>query len=200
MAEDNANKLLTKLETVSTVREYADRIASTAESMPEQPPQKLRRLAKKSVSHASRGSSTDTPLASQDTYRTRRTSLSVEYRYTLEPDFRSRRIVQGVGAQSCPRRLLAIIAPHTVDLDIENCCFCLSLQILDKLEVRHGVPPEILDCVKKCATERESICEQCLQLDVASGKKILTAVFNGSAVPLQLEKNEFLKKVQVASR
>jgi hypothetical protein len=40
------------------------------------------------------------------------------------------------------------------DLDIENCCFTLVAQLLDKLQPALQVPTEIAATLKRCAQER----------------------------------------------
>jgi len=124
----------------------------------------------------------------------------VSYRYTLEGLLRTRLVVVGPGAQSCSRRILKQMLPMAADLDIENCCFTLVAQLLDKLQPVLQVPTEIAATLKRCVQEREQICENDLRLGKEAGKHILNMVINGSGLPVGFTDNAFLKQLQTASR
>lgn len=127
-------------------------------------------------------------------------SIRVSYRYPHGDSMRTRRVAVDVGAQKCSRQLLHIIGNHTVDLDIENCCFSLSLQLYDKLELKTSMPVSALDALKRCANHRTEVCEEVLHMSVAEGKPILNAVFNGGAIPLVPHGTDFLQALSNAGR
>ena len=81
----------------------------------------------------------------------------VTYRYTQEY-MRTRRYVNGVGAQSCSRRTLKHLLPHTVDLDIVNCQFTIIDRLLDRLETQPPMNEDWRDIIKRCAHDREVLC------------------------------------------
>jgi hypothetical protein len=86
------------------------------------------------------------------------------------------------------------------DVDIENCCFTLVAQLLDKLQPVLQVPTEIAATLKRCVQEREQICENDLRLGKEARKHILNMVLNGSGLPVGFTDNAFLKQLQTASR
>ena len=124
----------------------------------------------------------------------------MNYKYTLGHEFRSRRVAEGIGAQKFPRRLLAVVAPHTVDLDIENCCFVLTKQLLSKLELVTSMPEEYMRIIQRCADDRAGVSITELKTTADSGKNILTSVLNGGALPAGYEGNAFLMKLSRASK
>jgi hypothetical protein len=67
---------------------------------------------------------------------------------------RTRRHVHGTSAQSCSRRVLSVLVPHTRDLDIENCMLSLIVQIIDKLQPTPPPPADVWDVLRRCATQR----------------------------------------------
>ena len=121
------------------------------------------------------------------------------YRYTLDGTIRTRRQVNEVGAQSCSRRVQQQPFPHTHDLDIENCSFVLLVQIIDKLQPTPPMPNDLKKALLRCAHERDVVCRDDLKVDATTGKKLLQAVLNGSALHAPHEANEFLKLLQKAA-
>ena len=69
-------------------------------------------------------------------------SYLVSYDYSDTRKVRCRRYVKGFGAQKCPRRVQTQLYSHTADLDIENCCVTLVLQLLEELCPQPEIDPE----------------------------------------------------------
>ena len=64
-----------------------------------------------------------------------------------------------LGSQSLSRRNLMVLLPHTVDLDIENCMFCIVHQLLEKLQPDPLLfTAEIKETLRRCALERTKLC------------------------------------------
>ena len=57
-------------------------------------------------------------------------SVSAKYKYCGERKLRARRYACQNSAQRCARRIQTQLYGHTIDLDIENCCATLVLQLL----------------------------------------------------------------------
>ena len=51
---------------------------------------------------------------------------------------RTRKIVEGLGAQKFKRRAQAVLLAETIDLDIWNSVFALLSQLIKRLGVAHG--------------------------------------------------------------
>jgi len=200
--EETAGKILQELEdlrdstTAPTSQAGGDEVhgrgASSSSAGP--PTRKMRHLRGKSLSDGGMSSSQDHPARSP-LYR-----RSVNYRHHLGQDFRTRRQVDGLGTQSCPQRIQKVLVPHTKDLDIENCCFSLTWQLVEMLELRYPIPEDIKDVMRRCALERDAVCTDMLKMNLPEGKQVLNSVFNGGRPPRGLEQNEFLKGLQRASR
>lgn len=126
--------------------------------------------------------------------------ICVRYKYALGHEFRSRRVAEDIGAQKFPRRLLAVVAHHTLDLDIENCCFVLILQLLTKLELVTCMPEEYMQVIQRCAEDRAGVITDELKTTANHGKHILTSVLNGGAPPAGYEGNAFLMRLSRASK
>lgn len=61
--------------------------------------------------------------------------VKVSYHYTLDGLVRTRRQADQLSVQSATRRVLAHVASHTHDIDIENCMFVILDQMVTMLEV-----------------------------------------------------------------
>ncbi len=138
---------------------------------------------------------------SADTSRTTvLVSKQVTYHYTLDDLIRTRLQVQGIGVQACPRRILAVTVPHTIDLDIENCMCTLLHQLVDKLKPMIAMPTNCMEALKKCATDRASVCTDDLHMTLAEGKQLITCLLNGASPPADLSANEFVRTLRTLSR
>lgn len=73
---------------------------------------------------------------------------------------RSRKHVDGVGAQKFARRVLKVLLPEIHDLDIENCLFTVIAQLLTRLECFPGLPTESLEVLQACCKDRSEICSK----------------------------------------
>ncbi len=132
--------------------------------------------------------------------RGRLTEQQVHYHYTMDRLIRTRRQADTVSAQGCSRRVLQVLCPHTVDLDIENCMFVLLDQLVQRLELHPPMPGSMRETLKRCAYDREVVCRDDLRTNLPGGKHVLTTVLNGSAVPPRWQENEFLLNVQRLAR
>ena len=96
----------------------------------------------------------------------------ITYRHTPPLSLATRKIANGVAAQSCSRRTLAVAAKHTVDLDIENCGPVLLRQMLDKLSPTVNPPADIREAIDQLADDRDGTIRSKLSvytLDRAGG-------------------------------
>ena len=121
------------------------------------------------------------------------------YKYSDDRQIRGRRYVCGAGAQSCAQRLQYHLFPHTVDLDISNCCLSLVLQLLEKAAPEPSLPDEACAALKQWLESREKVCESFLHVPVPEGKQIVNKVINGGAPPEHLKRCDFIAKLQIAS-
>ena len=71
-------------------------------------------------------------------------NMDVSYTYSLDPTFRTRRIVDGIGLQGVARRYALHLAPHALDLDIKNCQFVLMVQLLKRMLPCPALPEEVI--------------------------------------------------------
>jgi hypothetical protein len=199
--EELAGRIIAEISPTPAPSQDLEEAASRADTPPGQSqqdgsprPHKFRRLRAKSPSDPAPSSHNVivgmSPLVAKQ----------CRYNYPLGTEFRSRRQVEGVGAQSLPRCFLVSLVPHTIDLDVVNCCFTLSYQLIMKLEVVSTVPAEVLDAIRECAQERRNVCSEHLGVDESRGKSMLTCVFNGGSPPAGFEDNAFLKRLQKAAR
>ena len=199
--EELAGRIIAEISPTPAPSQDLEEAASRADTPPGQSqqdgsprPHKFRRLRAKSPSDPAPSSHNVivgmSPLVAKQ----------CRYNYPLGIEFRSRRQVEGVGAQSLPRCFLVSLVPHTIDLDVVNCCFTLSYQLIMKLEVVSTVPAEVLDAIRECAQERRNVCSEHLGVDESRGKSMLTSVFNGGSPPAGFEDNAFLKRLQKAAR
>lgn len=121
------------------------------------------------------------------------------YKYADGARIRSRRYVVGSGAQKCAQRIQYHLFPHTMDLDIKNCCLKLTLQLVEKTEPSPSMPEDILAVLQEWLQSRDEVCKDMLQVSTSEGKKIINAVLNGGSPPERLKDCTFVRKMQKAS-
>lgn len=95
----------------------------------------------------------------------------VPYHYTLGDLLRTRRQSDCLSAQSCPRRVLKHLVPHTIDLDIENCMFTILHQLVKLMGIQ--IPEDLQDTLVMCAEQREEVCSTHLHTSVAQGHLVV---------------------------
>eukprot|EP00438_Fugacium_kawagutii_P003693 Skav206833 [mRNA] locus=scaffold3672:167985:175192:- [translate_table: standard] len=117
---------------------------------------------------------------------------SFRYAYPLSTSLRTRKIVEGVGAQKFTRRAQVHLLASTHDLDIHNSVFTLFRQLLDKLRVKPSMPETLRATLVRCADHRDEVCARELGMSKSRGKKILTSVLYGGSLPAGLGENDFL--------
>ncbi len=93
--------------------------------------------------------------------------VKMRYHSTLGPLLRTRRHSDATGAQSCPRRVLVQLLPHTIDLDIENAMFTILFQLVQKLQV--DMPTDLMETLKQCALHRAEACRDLLRTSIPKG-------------------------------
>jgi len=186
-AEETATKLLSMLDNASS-----EGLASASSG--DRRPSKTRRLTKKGSGESSLPATPE--VVSEHSF----SKLMVHYRYPLGAEFRSRRQVEGIGSQACPRRFLMVLASHTIDLDIEKCCFTITLQLLQRLKPKIAVPEDGVELIRQCAEEPQKVFDEYLCINHSDGKNLLMAVLNGAALPERYENNEFLRRLKTVSR
>ena len=125
-------------------------------------------------------------------------SLPVTYRYKLD-SVRTRRYADGHSVQNLGTAWQAVALADTIDLDIENCCFTLLLQVLEKVEPQHESWPSVKETLRLCATQRKHVIENKLKLTLPEGKFVLQKVLNGGLPPDTLASNAFIQELQRAS-
>ena len=122
--------------------------------------------------------------------------MTTLYRYTL-PMYRTRRHVEGTGAQTLSRMHCRVLLPDTVDLDIENCCFSILMQLIDTMKPTF-FPAAEKECLR-CADDRAGVCKE-MDVPMQEGKLLLNSVLNGQSVSDTQKGSKFLKKLQRTSR
>ena len=127
-------------------------------------------------------------------------TVDVTYRYSIDVDFRTRRITDGIGLQGVARRYAVHLASHTVDLDITNCQFVLMVQWLKRVTPRPALPDDVMSILERCADDRDRIIRDDLRVTRVRGKTILATVLNGGAIPDGFGNIEVLKQLHAASR
>ncbi|CAE7587277.1 unnamed protein product [Symbiodinium natans] len=125
-------------------------------------------------------------------------SKTTSYHYKLD-GVRSRRYGESRSVQHLGTAWQAAVLADTVDLDIENSCFSLILQLLDKLEPQHDSWPGVRQTLDACANRRAEVIQSKLQKDKSTGKSLLQKIFNGGAPPAELAENVFVQDLQRAS-
>ena len=132
------------------------------------------------------GSAALHPFTGQDEY----VAMHVIYSYKLD-GIRSRRYAESYSVQHLGTAWQSVALCDTLDFDIENSCFTLLVQLLDRMEPQHPAWPKIRETLQMCAKKRTEIIQTKQKLD--------KTVFNGGGIPSHLEKNEFLHDLQRAS-
>ena len=122
----------------------------------------------------------------------------VTYAYTGDREMRCRRYANGFGAQKCSRRIQSQLFAHTADLDIQNCCASLALQLLQKLKPKPELPQKAMQALERWVADRESVCSEELKLTEPEGKQLVTATLSG-AQPSEKEPPEILRHFQQVS-
>ena len=112
---------------------------------------------------------------------------------------RTRKYVQGPGSQNLGTAFLAAALSHTTDLDIENCCFSLLLQLLDFLKIDQPEWPRLREVLEDCAKHRDRVNSEQLGVTRSQGKQLLMKVMNGGQPPTALQENSFVRKLQELS-
>ena len=126
--------------------------------------------------------------------------VQVKYRNTFVGDIEVRTRKQAVGpsAQHCSRRHLKHLLPDSRDFDIQNACFSLLSQLIEKMCPCSPIPSEIAETLQELAVNRDE-CVAKLGLTKAEGKQLLLEVFNGSHLLPPWDTHDLLKMVQRAS-
>lgn len=93
-----------------------------------------------------------------------RTCVVRSYHYSSAVAARTRKQVDGHGAQKFPRRSQVHLLPHTIDVDIENSIFTVLHQLVAKLSLKPQMPQDLADVLRKCALEREVVCRSDLNM------------------------------------
>ena len=120
-------------------------------------------------------------------------AYGVAYHFTRD-DIRTRRQASCPAAQRCSRVHQKILFPDTYDLDIHNCCFVIlshALKVLDP----EMVPAVERTFLQRVSEDRKGICSE-MGISDARGKLLLNKVFNGGAVPDDLQGNATLRGLQ----
>ena len=124
---------------------------------------------------------------------------SVIYSYAGERFARDRRYAHGFAAQTCSRRLQQLLFPHTVDLDIQNCCLTILLQLYEKLSPQPPLPGPALDFLRQCVQDRAAVCTQKLQVPLSEGKQLINSVLHGASLPSKFKDCSYAKLLQQLS-
>lgn len=119
-------------------------------------------------------------------------NVRCHYAYPNTTGLRTRKTVDGLGAQKFTRRAQMPLLPHTHDLDIHNSVFTLLSQLLQKLDVSPRLPNNLATALERCVSARDQICLEELKVHRERGKKILTAVLYGGSIPQEFAQNAFL--------
>ena len=124
-------------------------------------------------------------------------AYNVTYAFTRS-DIRTRRQAQSISAQRCTRLHQKIMFPHTVDLDIHNCCFVLLRHLVHGLSPS-SFPDELLGLLHRISDKRKEVCEA-MRLSESQGKLILSKVLNGGGIPETMSDSDTLRGLQRLSR
>ena len=147
----------------------------------------------------------DSQTASQSSRRKGKQAPVLERQVTYKSSssetcpIRSRRTPRNPAAQSCPRRLLALLCPDTIDLDLENAFFCIMSQFMRRLPISRRLHDQVCATLEKCASCRESIIKEDLRASWESGKKALLEVAHGGAGPEFFSGLAFMQELERAS-
>eukprot|EP00435_Cladocopium_sp_Y103_P030280 s3264_g7.t1 len=134
----------------------------------------------------------------EDGPETRSESLTYHYPDTT-PNLRSRKQVNGLGAQKFSQRAQMYLFKGTHDLDIENSLFTLLPQLLEKLQLQPSIPEEIDTTLQRCRLERAAVCSETLHMTLAAGKHALVSVFYGGQPAASIASIDFVHNLQKAS-
>ena len=127
-------------------------------------------------------------------------SVSATYKYCGERKLRARRYACQSSAQRCAGRIQTQLYGHTIDLDIENCCAALVLQLLQKLKPNPPMPDAALQALQRWVVDsRASVCREELGVPLQEGKKLVTALLSGAAPSSSQATTNFVKNIQRAS-
>ena len=130
----------------------------------------------------------------------RMVSRMMSYHYPeTYPTFRSRKQVNGIGAQKFSRRAQMVLYQATHDLDIENSIFTLILQLLERLEVDPQVPEEVMEVLQRCVKNRSHLCRESLRMSLAKGKQAIVAIFHGGQPANNIANLDVVHNLQKAS-
>ena len=124
---------------------------------------------------------------------------SVRYKYSGDRKLRGRRYATQTSAQKCARRIQTQLFDHTIDLDIENCCATLVLQLLEKLKPNPPMPEEALKALRRWTDNRRLVCREELQVSDSHGKKLVTAWLSGGTPDKSFKDIPFARNIQRAS-
>ena len=103
---------------------------------------------------------------------------------------------QTPAAQKLSRRMQYHLLKHTVDLDIKNRFFTVMLQIVNRAKPTPAPPSNVLEVLRQCAKDRDTVCLQTLNTATAVGKQLLLSVLHGAAVPEKYKQCAFMMDLQ----
>lgn len=106
--------------------------------------------------------------------------------YNQHHEMRTRRYVNGSGAQRLSRSSLRRVLDHSIDFDISACVFTLLPQILDRLQVQKIIPEAAFPICRAIATDRAAVIRE-LGLTPAVGKETLNNALNGERAKVSPE-------------
>ena len=92
---------------------------------------------------------------------------------------RARKYAPEPSCQNLGNVFLAAVLSHTTDLDIENCCFSLLLQLLDFMKPVQKHWSAMRDILVDCAQNRSRVIANKLGLPQSQGKYLLMKLLNG---------------------
>ena len=125
-------------------------------------------------------------------------SKQITYHYPDKPAYTvTPRRYAGLGsAQAMSRRLqMHVLETHSADLDIQNCCFSLTYQLLEKMKPEPALPKDLGEVLEELAHRRDDFIQR-LQLSRSKGKDVLNAILNGGTPSEDLKENEDVRKLQ----
>lgn len=122
-----------------------------------------------------------------------------QYAYPNTTVLRTRKIVEGLGAQKFTRRAQAVLLAETHDLDICNSVFTLLSQLVKRLGVAPPLPESLGSVLAKIAESRDEICSAELKISKAEGKQLLVSILYGGAVPQKFQSSPLLTNLSKLS-
>ena len=126
-------------------------------------------------------------------------TMKIASKYNMTSPTRSRRYVEGVGAQKLSSRLRLFLLAGVLDFDIKNCMFTLVEQIADRLTILFDNPAAKMPGVKRYNINRGEILKH-LNSDRNVAKQICISVFNGGRIPDELKGSEILLQLKDEGR